>query len=125
MFLNDDEPHLKHTILPPNDLSETRSELPQFIQTLVQIRHQVQHYRPASRAITSKTPEPNDHADTIDEIMWSTLTVSAEGLIKFMYKRGSGYPSIVLTIDELDELIRCLWSSKEIKEHYDWVVQRT
>ena len=30
LFLNEEDPHLKQTILPPNDLSETRSELPQF-----------------------------------------------------------------------------------------------
>ena len=35
-FLNEEEPHLKHTILPPNDLSETRSELPQFRQILLE-----------------------------------------------------------------------------------------
>ena len=34
LFLNEEEPHLKQTILPPNDLSETRSELPQFKQIL-------------------------------------------------------------------------------------------
>ena len=34
LFLNEDEPHLKQTILPPNDLSDTRSELPQFKHTL-------------------------------------------------------------------------------------------
>ena len=34
LLLNDEEPHLKQTILPPNDLSETRSELPQFKHTL-------------------------------------------------------------------------------------------
>ena len=33
LFLNEEEPHLKQTILPPSDLSETRSELPQFTQT--------------------------------------------------------------------------------------------
>ena len=30
LFLKDDEPHLKQTILPPKDLSETISEHPQF-----------------------------------------------------------------------------------------------
>ena len=35
LFLNEEEPHLKQTILPPNDLSETRSELPQFRQILL------------------------------------------------------------------------------------------
>ena len=37
LFLNDEEPHLKQTILPPNDLSETRSELPQFKQILLEL----------------------------------------------------------------------------------------
>ena len=34
LFPKEEEPHLKQTILPPKDLSETRSELPQFKQTL-------------------------------------------------------------------------------------------
>ena len=34
LFLNEEEPHLKQTILPPKDLSETRSEPPQFKQIL-------------------------------------------------------------------------------------------
>ena len=33
--LNEVEPHLKQTILPPKDLSETKSELPQFEQILM------------------------------------------------------------------------------------------
>ena len=37
LFLNEEEPHLKQTILPPNDLSETRSELPQFRQILLEV----------------------------------------------------------------------------------------
>ncbi len=37
LVLNEDEPHLKHTILPANDLSETRSELPQFRQILLEL----------------------------------------------------------------------------------------
>ena len=37
LFLNEEEPHLEQTILPPNDLSETRSELPQFKQILLEI----------------------------------------------------------------------------------------
>ena len=37
LFLNEEEPHLKQTILPPNDLSETRSELPQFRQILLAV----------------------------------------------------------------------------------------
>ena len=37
LFLNEEEPHLKQTILPPNDLSETSSELPQFKQILVEL----------------------------------------------------------------------------------------
>ena len=36
LFVNEDEPHLKQTILPPNDLSETISELPQFKQILLE-----------------------------------------------------------------------------------------
>ena len=37
LFLNEEEPQLKQTILPPNDLSETRSELPQFRQILLEL----------------------------------------------------------------------------------------
>ena len=37
LFLNEEEPHLKQTILPPKDLSETRSELPQFKQILLEL----------------------------------------------------------------------------------------
>ena len=37
LVLNEEEPHLKQTILPPNDLSETRSELPQFKQILLEL----------------------------------------------------------------------------------------
>ena len=37
LFLNEQEPHLEQTILPPNDLSETRSELPQFKQILLEL----------------------------------------------------------------------------------------
>ena len=37
LFLNEEEPHLKQTILPPNDLSETRSVLPQFKQILLEL----------------------------------------------------------------------------------------
>ena len=37
LFLNEEEPQLKQTILPPNDLSETRSELPQFKQILLEL----------------------------------------------------------------------------------------
>ena len=33
-FLNEEEPHFEHTILPPNDRSETNEELPQLKQTL-------------------------------------------------------------------------------------------
>ena len=36
LFLNEEEPHLKQTILPPNDLSETSSELPQFKQIFLE-----------------------------------------------------------------------------------------
>ena len=34
LFLNEEDPHLEQTILPPKDLSETNEELPQLIQTL-------------------------------------------------------------------------------------------
>ena len=33
-FLNVEDPHLEHTILPPNDLSETKEELPHLKHTL-------------------------------------------------------------------------------------------
>tara|TARA_B100001989_G_scaffold227780_1_gene184135 strand:+ start:546 stop:728 length:183 start_codon:yes stop_codon:yes gene_type:complete len=33
-FLNEEDPHLAHTNLPPKDLSETNEELPQLQQTL-------------------------------------------------------------------------------------------
>jgi len=34
LVLNEEDPHLEHTILPPKDRSETNEELPQLIQTL-------------------------------------------------------------------------------------------
>ena len=34
LFLNEDDPHLEHIILPPKDRSETNEELPQLKQTL-------------------------------------------------------------------------------------------
>ena len=34
LFLNEEHPHLEHTILPPKDRSETNEELPQLKQTL-------------------------------------------------------------------------------------------
>ncbi len=34
LFLNEEDPHLVHTILPPKDRSETNEELPQLKQTL-------------------------------------------------------------------------------------------
>ncbi len=34
LFLNEEDPHLEHTILPPKDRSETNEELPQLTQTL-------------------------------------------------------------------------------------------
>jgi len=34
LFLNEEEPHLEHTILPPKDRSETNEDLPQLKQTL-------------------------------------------------------------------------------------------
>jgi len=33
-FLNEEDPHLEHTIIPPKDRSETNEELPQLKQTL-------------------------------------------------------------------------------------------
>ena len=34
LFLNEEDPHLEQTILPPKDLSETNVELPQLKHTL-------------------------------------------------------------------------------------------
>jgi len=34
LFLNEEDPHLEHTILPPKDLSETSEVLPQLEQIL-------------------------------------------------------------------------------------------
>ena len=34
LLLNEELPHLEHTILPPKDRSETNEELPQLKQTL-------------------------------------------------------------------------------------------
>ena len=34
LFINEEDPHLEHTILPPKDRSETNEELPQLKQTL-------------------------------------------------------------------------------------------
>ena len=34
LFLNEEDPHLQHTILPPKDRSDTNEELPQLKQTL-------------------------------------------------------------------------------------------
>ena len=34
LVLNEEDPHLEQTILPPKDLSETNEELPQLKQTL-------------------------------------------------------------------------------------------
>ena len=34
LFLNEEDPHFEHTILPPKDRSETNEELPQLKQTL-------------------------------------------------------------------------------------------
>ena len=34
VFLNEEDPHLEHTILPPKDRSETNEELPQLKQSL-------------------------------------------------------------------------------------------
>ena len=35
LILNEEDPHLEHTILPPKDRSETNEALPQLKQTLV------------------------------------------------------------------------------------------
>ena len=37
LFLNEEDPHLEHTILPPKDRSETNEELPQLKQTLLTV----------------------------------------------------------------------------------------
>ena len=37
LFLNEEDPHLEHTILPPKDRSETNDELPQLEQTLFKL----------------------------------------------------------------------------------------
>ena len=34
LFLNEDDPHLEQTILPPKERSDTNEELPQLKQTL-------------------------------------------------------------------------------------------
>ena len=34
LFLNEEDPHLEHTILPPKDRSETNEERPQLKQIL-------------------------------------------------------------------------------------------
>ena len=34
LFLNEEDPHLEHTILPPKDRSETNEDPPQLKQTL-------------------------------------------------------------------------------------------
>ena len=42
LFLNEEDPHLEHTIFPPKDRSETKEELPQLKQTLfalIKIKH--------------------------------------------------------------------------------------
>ena len=37
LFLNEEDPHLEHTILPPKDRSETKEELPQLKQILFKL----------------------------------------------------------------------------------------
>ena len=37
LFLNEEDPHFEHTILPPKDRSETNEELPQLKQTLFKL----------------------------------------------------------------------------------------
>ena len=44
LFLNEEDPHLEHTILPPKDLSETNEELPQFKQTLFMLIKKIFNY---------------------------------------------------------------------------------
>ena len=34
LFLNEEDPHIEHTILPPKDRSETNEQHPQLKQTL-------------------------------------------------------------------------------------------
>ena len=34
LFINEEDPHLEHTIFPPKDRSESNEELPQLKQTL-------------------------------------------------------------------------------------------
>ena len=34
LFLNKEDPHLEHTILPPKDRSETNEEFPQLTHTI-------------------------------------------------------------------------------------------
>ena len=36
-FLNEEDPHREHTILPPKDRSETNEELPQLKHTLLTV----------------------------------------------------------------------------------------
>ena len=36
-FLNEEDPHFEHTILPPKDRSETNEEFPQLKQTLFKL----------------------------------------------------------------------------------------
>ena len=37
LFLNEEDPHLEQTILPPKDRSETNEKLPQLTQTLFKL----------------------------------------------------------------------------------------
>ena len=37
LLLNEEDPHLEHTILPPKDRSETNEEFPQLKQTLFKL----------------------------------------------------------------------------------------
>ena len=41
LFLNDEDPHLEHTILPPKERSETNDELPQLKQTLFMLINKI------------------------------------------------------------------------------------
>ena len=37
LFLNEEDPHLEQTILPPKERSDTNEELPQLKQTLLTV----------------------------------------------------------------------------------------
>ena len=41
LFLNEEDPHLEHTILPPKDRSETNEVFPQLKQTLFTLIYKI------------------------------------------------------------------------------------